>query len=123
MSGAPTANVAGSKATVQPLCPCTSAASPTASGVTSPISPASLRYRSAASRRVAYTGFGRADRASARASSSSVHATLMPSPQTAETRTPNHPLARASATTPPSEWPSTTTRVTGGTVPATAAAR
>src|SRR5439155_5700249 len=88
-----------------------------------PVSPASLRCRSAASRRLAYFGFGRVDSARARASSSSVQATLMPNPHTAETRTPNRPLARVSATTPPSEWPSATTRSAGGTAGATAAAR
>src|SRR5256712_1450799 len=97
--------------------------SATVSGATRPVSPASLRCRSAASRRVAYFGFGRVDSARARASSSSVQATLMPNPHTAETRTPNRPLARVSATTPPSEWPSATTRSAGGTAGATAAAR
>src|SRR5438093_2505264 len=123
MSGAPTAKAAGSKATVHPPSPSTIAASATASGATSPVSPASWRCRSAASRRVAYFGFGRVDSARARASSSSVQATLIPNPHTAETRTPNRPLARVSATTPPSEWPSATTRSAGGTAGATAAAR
>src|SRR5438128_849598 len=123
MSGAPTAKAAGSKATVHPPSPSAIAASATASGATRPVSPASLRCRSAASRRLAYFGFGRVDSARARASSSSVQATLMPNPHTAETRTPNRPLARVSATTPPSEWPSATTRSAGGTAGATAAAR
>jgi hypothetical protein len=40
-----------------------------------------------------------------RASSSSVHTTLMPTPTTPTTGTQNQPLASASATAPPIEWP------------------
>src|SRR6266702_346025 len=51
-----------------------------------------------------------------------VQVTLMPRPMTAWTGTENLPLARARATTPPSECPSTTARAPSLARPATAAA-
>ena len=71
----------------------------------------------AASSRVGNTRGGFAASAAARASSSSVHRSLTPSPPAARTSTPNHPLASVNATTPPSECPSTAT----GPEPTTAA--
>jgi hypothetical protein len=64
---------------------------------------------------------GLAATAAAFASSSGDHRTLMPSPQTAATETPNQPEDSVNASTPPSEWPSTTSGPTPVTASATVA--
>ena len=65
---------------------------------------------------------GRAASSAAFASSSADQRTLIPSPHTAGTRTPNHPLAIVNPSTPPNECPSTATGRFGGSSSATAAA-
>jgi hypothetical protein len=55
--------------------------------------------------------------------SSSVQATLIPTPIAVATRTPNQPLLSASPTAPPSEWPTATTGAAPVTCGAIAAAQ